>query len=217
MSLQNSHGSIFGNRMDTVGAKTLEKKGKQKKEAISCLPEFSELHLSFETSTVKQFGLVNPKKRQEIKQEIVGESEEKKDVKMEEDKIEETDSIDDLLHPDPEEYNRLKQKMKRPLISMLRYTQTQGEISRDLDRFINKRVEADLEYDTGGKRQVKAESFDFLSTQPLHLSQGLDNDIMDDSLHRRKVTKKLESQIEKLRERKIVKPKKRVVKEFERI
>lgn len=132
--------SSIWRKIDTVGAKTVDSSQKLEKEVNSVFAEFSELHMTFETATAKQFGLINHKKSEKLKEEAIKEElinniEESKDVDMKQ------EDEDDLLPADQEEYRSLKKILKPSVKNLFRFTKNQGEISRDLDRFILKRVE----------------------------------------------------------------------------
>lgn len=100
---------------------------------------------------------------------------------------------------------------------MLKFTKTQGHISRDLDRFIAKRVEKDQEFTEISDNLIKSEGFDFNTTQMLNNSQDYDMEMEPVLPLKRRAIRKIQSQIEKLHRKPAIKAKKRVVKEYERI
>ncbi|CAI2359484.1 unnamed protein product [Moneuplotes crassus] len=213
-------------KIDTVGSKTLQKSESTLKDVNSVFAEFSELHMSYETATCKQFGMTKPRSKDtksegNIKQEepIQPSSQDVEDGKnmKNEVKSEDEDSFLDDLLTDPDEFNKLKLKIKRPCINMLKFTKTQGHISRDLDRFITKRVEKDQEYTEINENLIKSEGFDFNTTQMLNNSQDYDMEMEPALPLKRRAVSKIQSQIEKLQRKPAIKAKKRVVKEYERI
>ncbi|CAI2359158.1 unnamed protein product [Moneuplotes crassus] len=136
-------------KMNTVGMKTIDTTQGSFQNYDQIEPDIFQPQISYETATCKDLELINAtrnrmKVKKVTKQEYYEEIEDCDSKSQILSKSEDRINIHDVswkdLETSPDEYNALKSKAKISLMNLLKYTKNQGEISRDLDKFIDKRV-----------------------------------------------------------------------------